>query len=117
MIPTATSCSFLIPTSPGRTRARERRVLAAIAFGLLSGCGPRDGPAAMHRTDSAGITIVESSAPAWDASHAWRIDGPIISIGSVDGPPERQLHRVRGVGLFAVGRVFVANVYPPEIRF
>ena len=83
---------------------------------MTAACTREDRSPPVQRTDSAGITIVESSAPVWDAGDAWRIDGPLVSIGAVDGPPATQLHRVRGVGRLADGRIVVANGNPPEIR-
>ena len=37
-------------------------------------------------TDSAGVRIVESSAPAWSAGAGWRVGAePILTIGEVSG--------------------------------
>ena len=63
----------------------------ALALFPLAGCAGQDRAPTVERTDSAGITIVESATPAWGSDDAWRITGPVTSIGTVDGPPESQL--------------------------
>jgi len=90
--------------------------LATLALFPLAGCGGRDRAPIVGRTDSAGITVVESATPLWGPGEAWRVTGPITSIGTIDGPRESQLHRVRGVARLEDGRVVVANGGSSEIR-
>jgi hypothetical protein len=99
-------------------RFRTRYLVGPLAFALfpLAGCGERDRPPTVERTDSAAITIVESATPAWGPDDAWRVSGPIMSLGTVGGPPESQFYRVRGVVRLEDGRVVVANRGSSEIR-
>ena len=91
-------------------------ICAAVALSALAACGGPDRSSRVTITDSAGIRIVESVAPAWEADEAWRVSGPITSVGAIDGPPESQLHRVRGVARLGDGRVVVSNQGSSEIR-
>ncbi len=96
---------------------------AAVSPTLVhAACGPAAGGAddasAVAVRDSAGVRIVESSAPAWGAAEDWRVPAePTLRIGAVDGPPERQLFQVRGALRLRDGRVVVANGRPPELRW
>jgi hypothetical protein len=90
-------------------RAVERRecqsepafAVAIIAAALLGlgGCVRTERDVPIIRTDSAGIRIVQSTTGQWEEGKGWRLDGPTLSIGSVDGPPETQVRRVRAVTL------------------
>lgn len=107
-------------TRSGTLRALGRAASAAAAITMAAGaCGP-DGPAAgvgdVTTRDSAGITIVESSAPLLDDSAGWRLaDEPSLQIGSLDDP-EQSLGRVNAARTFADGRVVVFDVSIPQVR-
>ena len=66
---------------------------------------------AQHRIqDSAGIRIVENPRPAPGSRLGWRIGTePVISIGTVEGGDDFQLHRVDDALKLSDGRIIVAN--------
>jgi hypothetical protein len=46
--------------------------------------------------DSAGIHIVENTAPAWSEGDAWRLsEQPLVDIGGLEGDPDYELYRSR----------------------
>ena len=59
--------------------------------------------------DSAGIRIVESSAPSWEAGKGWRLDSALLTAGRADGPAVEQLHRVSGAVRLSDGTLVIAN--------
>lgn len=65
---------------------------------LLAGCGEAPLPTVEVESsvrDSAGIQIVESTAPAWSEGSGWHLgDAPLLDIGRLDGPEETQFFRV-----------------------
>jgi hypothetical protein len=73
-------------------------VTAAIA---LAACGA-EAPQASRATtrDSAGITIVESVAPAESVSVAWGVDSiPILDVGGSETDTTKQFANIRGLTL------------------
>jgi hypothetical protein len=95
-----------------RLRLVPRVVLVATA------CASPDDAGYSAVRDSAGITIVESAAPAWTQDGGWRIvEPPELSIGVVDGPPEQQLYRVSGVLRLHDGRILIANAGSFQLRY
>jgi hypothetical protein len=61
--------------------------------------------------------IVESEAAEWAHSRGWRVaDSPLLDIGSADGSPEYQFHRIEGVVRLPDGRIAVADGGSSEIR-
>ena len=105
-----------IATREYRSRRAHTSAFVAAVLVSLAGCGQRETSASVIRSDSAGISIVQSVAAQWQPGKEWRLDGPTVSIGSVDGPLESQLHRVRAVKLLPDGRIAVANGGTAEIR-
>ncbi len=91
-------------------------VLAALT--VLSGCSGPDATTATHLVrDSAGVRIVESSAPAWAPGEGWRIAAePEVVIGAVDGDERYLLDRVWGVRRFDDGRIAVLDVGSSRVR-
>jgi len=104
------------------TRRRGRALLVAgfaAVLGSLAACPTRSYELTQTGTirDSLGITIVESTTPAWRPNEEWRIaEVPNISIGTMDGPLHDQLTDVRGVVQLSDGRIVVANAGTMEIR-
>ena len=97
------------------------RFLAVLSLTLgLAACdGAGDERAARTATvvDSAGIEIVESSAPSWAPGEEWRLGAePTLEIGMAEGPAEYLLTRVRSARRRADGSVAVANGGSAEIR-
>jgi len=67
--------------------------------------------------DSAGISIVESSAPEWAHGTGWTVEPtPVVSIGSADGAPECQLTNVSAVVELSDGRIVVADGGSMQLR-
>jgi hypothetical protein len=68
--------------------------------------------------DSAGITLVESSARLSHGAASWSIDSvPDITIGVAEGEPAHQLYRIAGVAALRDGRILVVNAGTQELRF
>lgn len=66
-----------------------RRVLSLLALALPAACGEGGGGASAGPAvrDSAGITIVENSAPRWGAGEGWTVDTtPLLDVGGGDNP-------------------------------
>ena len=91
---------------------------AAIALLLLAACGdnvPRAGTAVVR--DSAGVRIVENSAPQWQEGREWRLSGePVVDIGGGD-VDEDQLYQVRGAVRLSNGTIVVGNGSSNELRY
>ncbi len=63
-------------------RYRLLRYLPLSLAATLAACGGSSARAAASVRDSAGITIVENTAPVWGASDAWVVvDSPTVQIG------------------------------------
>jgi hypothetical protein len=68
--------------------------------------------------DSAGIQIVENTAPQWKDGESWSLSAdPSVDIGVVDGPREYQLNWVTDALLLPSGQIAVADGGSQEIRF
>lgn len=88
-----------------------------VALLTLAGCGDRASGAAVVVRDSAGATIVDSRAPEWAAGEGWTVASePSLSIGTLDGPPESQLFRVRGATRLPDGSVVINNAGTVDVR-
>jgi hypothetical protein len=105
---------------PGRTAA----ILAFLVISaVVSGCAG-DAPA-NHTTvrDSAGITIVDHGSIDLDHVPQWSIsESPLVTIGTVEGSPEYQFHRVQDAIILSNGGIAVIDNsrtlrrYDPEGR-
>jgi hypothetical protein len=68
--------------------------------------------------DSAGILIVETSAPTWSAADGWQLASePQLTIGREEGDPEYLFDGIRGVLRLTDGRIVVADGGSSQIRF
>jgi hypothetical protein len=109
-----------------RSRLRRPTLLLAPLFLAAAACerGTVQGAAVTAR-DSAGVRIVESSAPAWEPGQEWTIaQEPETVIGRLDGAEPYLLSSVRDALRLSDGRIVVANggtnelrVFDPEGRF
>ncbi|HSG82550.1 MAG TPA: hypothetical protein VLC48_09885 [Gemmatimonadota bacterium] len=72
----------------------------------------------MAHRDSAGISVVESRAPAWSEGEGWRLaTSPDLVVGVVEGSTEYQLFQVSSAGKLPDGRIVISNGGSQEIRF
>ncbi len=86
---------------------------------LLAGC---HAAAPAHRAitarDSAGITLIESTAPAWSAGGAWRLDTlPVLRIGQQEGDAHFLFAGIAGALRLSDGRIVVADRSSSQLRF
>jgi hypothetical protein len=86
---------------------------------VVGGCRGEDSqrtPGVISR-DSAGIAIIENTAPQWGQGEGWRIEPePILRIGAVDGPVEYVLHQVIGAVRLSDGSLAVAQFASGDVR-
>lgn len=67
--------------------------------------------------DSAAVTIVENSGPAWGAEPRWRLsDEPALSIGEIEGASAHMFHQVMGVARLDDGSIAVAEMGSNQLR-
>ena len=87
-----------------------RGILLLGAGLLVAGCGGAgEGGAAAVTRDSAGIAIVENTAPAWAAGQEWTVDSVILDIGG-------DVDSVSGPVRLGDGRLAIANAGTHEVR-
>ena len=87
-----------------------RRILLLGAGLLVAGCGGGgEGREAAVTRDSAGIAIVESTAPVWTAGQEWKVDSVILAIGG-------DVDSVSGPVRLGDGRLAIANAGSHEVR-
>jgi hypothetical protein len=68
--------------------------------------------------DSAGITMVESTMPAWTSESAWYLSSaPIVSIGAQEADSAYLFHGVVGAQQLSDGRIAVADYGSYQIRY
>ena len=84
---------------------------------MATGC-EEAGPVGSAVRDSAGITIVENTAPAWNEETSWRLsETPVVTIGVVEGDAAYELFRSRGAARLTDGRIVIATGGTHELRF
>ena len=109
------------PTRPLRLTRVPRRVRGArchtaalvLATSVAACSGPDTSASPWTVRDSAGITIVESSAPV---SEAWVAGAPEVQIGVVEGDPAYQFQFPGHAALLASGQILVAEGGANELR-
>ncbi|MFC1662146.1 6-bladed beta-propeller, partial [Gemmatimonadota bacterium] len=96
----------------------RRPGILLVGVSMLSwACVPADRNDAYAVRDSAGVEIVESHAPLWEAGVGWQVGPePLVRIGVVEGDPAYQLHQVVGVVRFGDGTIAVADGGSYEVR-
>ncbi len=97
--------------------AISRRDIGAAVL-LLAGCGPGDGtPESLFSVrDSAGVTIAENLAPAFEGPLTVEEPG-LFTIENDFGSPENFLFDIRGVHQFSDGRLVVGNAGTRELFY
>ena len=100
------------------------RGLPSVPFGLVGVCilaayctPAGDAPPLAIQRDSAGITIVESSRPAWGDSAHWRVGAePRLDLAESGTGDAHNFYRVRNVTRLPDGGIAVVNRGSSEIR-
>lgn len=92
-------------------------LIAALA--LTAGCGGEpDAPRAAVERDSAGIHIVENTAPAWKEGAGWRVPDTVLTeVGADADHPERDFAQVVSAYRLSDGRLAVMDAGNQQIRF
>lgn len=101
--------------------------LLVLLVGALTACDSNPGSVldTTTRRDSAGISIVASSAPHWQRGRQRTIDTvPILDLAGTGGGPMHEFFRISNATRLSNGRVIVANggshelrAYAPDGRF
>ena len=101
----------------GRIHHRVADVLLLISVVACAGGGPgSEFPPTIVR-DSAGIEIVESTAPRWSDSDAWRVEPePLLDVDAAGTGPAYEFFLVRGMRRLGDGSLAVANGGSNEVR-
>lgn len=98
---------------PGWVRDAPRGLVLTSILVMAAACGESDGQAPLQTAtvvDSAGVEIVYSPVPVWDAETAWTVsEAPDITIGTADGSEDYTLYGVRAAIRLDDGRVAIAN--------
>lgn len=85
---------------------------------FLAACGQPEQPPTYTVRDSAGIQIVENSAPLWGPGEGWRIsEEPLLTIGVATGDEEYELYNVAATHRLSTGEIAVACAGSYEVRF
>lgn len=98
----------------GRIEALARALVICVA-----GCADGTPNAANFQViDSAGVRIVESTAPLWSDGQEWQVAStPTVDIGERQDDPNYQLFRVVGAIRLSDGRIVIANAGTHDLRF
>ena len=96
------------------------RTLAGTVIAVLTICAaarPLSPQQSVSITDSAGVSIVESSAPAWSAGTGWRVGTePMLTIGDESGDPDYMFEGVSHALRLDDGTIVVVDRRASEIR-
>jgi hypothetical protein len=94
-----------------------RNAWIASACVVLAACGGDAAAAGPTVRDSAGIQIVQNTAPAWGEEDGWRIGAePLMDLGVAEGDPRYQFAQVSDALCLSDGSVVVAEAQAQEIR-
>lgn len=95
------------------------QVPLAIVMVLAAACTDAGARQTAVITDSAGVSIVESRAPAWDDGEEWRLDStPALRIGGAeDAEPAYDLLQVSDAVRLSDGSIALINNGTSELRF
>lgn len=105
-------------TPPVASGLRSTVSALAGACILALSCAPAgDAPPLAVQRDSAGITIVESFAPAWGDTVRWRVGAePLLDLAESGTGDAHEFYRVRNVTRLPDGGIAVVNRGSSEIR-
>jgi hypothetical protein len=97
---------------------RTVALLPTAALLLAAGCGEAGVPVGSAVRDSAGIAIVENTAPVWNQGNAWSLsETPIVTVGVREGDAAYELFRSRGAARLSDGRIVIATGGTHQLRF
>jgi hypothetical protein len=94
-----------------RRSLRPTLAAAVSACAALAGCGSEDPPSVLTQTrDSAGVTIVESTALPERGAGGWTLNqAPFLTIGTFEGDTLYQLYQVSGAVRLPDGRIAISD--------
>ena len=86
---------------------------------LLAACQPDAVPESpIVRADSAGVEVVQTNRPRWDAETVWTVDpAPEVRIGLLEGELPYLFSNIAGVVVLTDGTIVVADGQSREVRF
>ena len=94
------------------------RLLPLLLAVAAAACSEAAGGPTATVSDSAGVQIVTSTAPAWGKNEGWVIDSvPSLDIGGSDSDPHYDLLQVADPTLLSDGRMAVLNGGTFEVRY
>ncbi len=77
---------------------------------LLVGCSMGNQTSSVVVRDSAGVELIETVRPLWQAGEAWSVFAePDLSIGQLEGDPQYQFHDITDAIRLSDGRIVVAD--------
>lgn len=104
-----------MPPSPSFRRAL---CTALLLTAPQAACGPAGRADTFAVRDSAGVSLAENTAPAWEPGEEWRVAAePALDIGAAAGEPAYQLFAVRGATRLSDGRIVVADGGSSTLRW
>lgn len=96
---------------------RMRNAWIVIPCAALAACGGDAAAAGPAVRDSAGIQIVQNTAPAWGKDDGWRVSAePIMELGVAEGDPNHQFGVVADALRLSDGSVMVADGQANVVR-
>lgn len=92
---------------------KPRPVAGATALVLsvaAVGCSAGETVATVERTDSAGVELILSTAPAWAEGEGWSVPAaPVLEMGVLEGDPDQMFSGQVVVSRLADGRIVVGD--------
>jgi hypothetical protein len=91
---------------------------AVLVCAALAACGKERPSSYVSERDSAGITIVESTAPRWGTVARWSVDSePLVDLSTSGTGEAHEFYRVVDAIRLSDGSIAVANAGSSEVRF
>jgi hypothetical protein len=96
----------------------RRSSTAVLLCAALAACGNERPSSYVSERDSAGITIVESTAPRWATAARWSVDSePLLDLSTSGTGETHEFYRVADANRLSDGSIAVANAGSSEVRF
>jgi len=96
----------------------RRFSMVVLGCAALAACGKERPPSYVSERDSAGITIVESTAPRWGTVARWSVDSePLLDLSTSGTGETHEFYRVADAIRLGDGSIAVANAGSSEVRF